>query len=645
MNNLVIDFETRSECDLKKCGAHVYASHPTTTILCMGFSYQGGYYLWKDGESLPAILFEAIHNADRIVAHNYMFEYWIWNIVGCDKFLFPAIPANRWDCTMSRALALSLPRSLGKLSEAIGLDVQKDMKGNRVMLKLSKPRKPTQNNPDLWHDNPEDFKILYDYCVTDVKVQTSLDKLLYRLSDNERKTWVLDFKINNRGIPVDINSVLKARSFCERYIEEQNTALQALTGGRISSAGQVAVILEFCNSYGVELTNLSKASVGEALKGELPDVIRNVLTIRKNLSKSSIKKLDAMFLRSSNDNRIRGGLVYHAASTGRWGGSGIQIQNFPRPTIENPQGALDYLNANDYDTFVSKYPDVLEVISSCLRYFVKAPEGKEFVVSDFSAIEARVVFWLAKSKLGMDQFASGRDIYVEMAARILSKRVDQVTKDERQLGKQAILGCGYGMGHKKFKITCENYGMGISAELAKKAVETYRSTYLDIPKFWYGVEEAAVKAVRTDQVAIYNNIKFKVIGAYLFCQLPSGRKLAYRQPLLKEIDTPWGNRRDRLTFLGVDSLTKKWIRQDTYGGKLVENITQACARDIMVNSMLNIEAQGHNIIFTVHDELVCETPVGGIVGKEFDETMAQRPEWAQDLPLKVETYLSDRYKK
>lgn len=646
MMNLVFDFETRSEIDLRKVGAYVYASHPSTTILCMGFKYAGKSYLWKENDSLPPELYEAIANCEKVVAHNYQFEYYIWHLVGVRKFLFPEIPFEKWDCTQSRACAYALPRSLEMLGQAIGLDVQKDMKAQRVMLKLSKPRKESKHNKEKFFNDPKDFEILHDYCLKDVEVTDQIDKKIFTLSKEEKEVWALDFKINNRGIPVDVENAKKAIEFSNKFIDEQNEKLKTITRGALSSAGQVAKILEYCNFFGADLPTLSASEVAKALNGEtvLSDQVRAVLEIRQNLAKSSVKKLQAIVNRCADDGTIKGGLVYHGATTGRWAGAGIQIQNFPRPLIDNYEEVIDDLDLG-YDAFVEKYPNVLGAISSALRCFICAPEGQEFIVSDFSAIEARMVFWLAESSLGLTQLAQGRDIYKEMAARIYGKKVEQISKDERQLGKQAILGCGYGMGPNKFQMTCEGYGMEVSENMAQKAVKIYRETYEDIPKFWYGLEDAAIRAVKTKQLTAYKKLKFKVIGEHLFCQLPSGRKLSYYAPKLQKTKTPWGAEKDQLTFMGVDSFTKKWVRQSTYGGKLVENVTQAAARDVMVNSMINVEAAKIPVVFTVHDELVCQVSNNEIQIEDFDQLMMKKPSWALDLPVKVETYISKRYKK
>lgn len=644
-NDLVIDFETRSECDLKKCGTYVYASHVSTSILCLGYSYKDELCLWDCKGEFPEALRKAIVEADKIVAHNYQFEYWIWNITGVNKYNFPFIPIERWDCTSARATAYSLPKSLEKLSEALELPIKKDMKGNRVMLKLSKPRKATKNNSDKWHDDKEDFDTLYKYCLKDVEVQTLINKKIYNLSDSEKEVWRLDFEINQRGIPIDIPLVIKARDFCNIFIKSQNEKLRELTNGEVNSTGQLNVFREYCKKRGIDLPDLSIATVNEALQWDLTPDIKMMLEIRKSLAKSSIKKLEAMINRTASDNKIRGGLVYHGASTGRWAGSGIQIQNFPRPLIENPEECLDFLKDNTYEDFIIKYPDVLAAISSCLRYFITASEGKEFIVSDFSAIEARMIFYLAECEKGLSAFREGRDIYKEMASRIFKKETKDITKDERQLGKQAILGASYSMGASKFKMTCEGYGMNVSNELAELAIKTYRDTYKEIPSFWYGIENAAIDAVKTHNMTFYKNVRFKVINNCLFCQLPSGRKLAYNAPKLKKISTPWGAEKDQLTFLGVDSLTKKWVRQSTYGGKLVENITQASARDVMVNSMLNVEKNNYPVVFTVHDELVCEVEQNKTDIEGFNNVMSASPKWAFGLPLNVDTYISKRYKK
>ncbi len=644
MNDLVFDFETRSKCDLRKCGAYVYASHPSTIVLCTGYSYRGKFYLIeRDGDY--SHFFELVKKCDRVVAHNYQFEKQIYENVLKSKPGWVPILANKWSCTMARALAYSLPRSLEALCSSLGLPLKKDMKGNRVMLKLSKPRKPSKNNPAEWFDGEEDFKILYDYCMRDVQVQTKLNEILYDLSTPEKKLWELDGKINERGIPIDLELVKKAQGFVERFIEEQNIQLAALTDGYVTSASQAAKLVSFFNLKGVSIPDMRASTVLEFLHN-LPDgELKEILKIRKNVAKSSVKKLAAMVDRTGLNARARGGMVYHAASTGRWGGSGIQIQNLPRPVIKDEEQCLEDLAAWGYDSFKHHYPNVTDACSSILRGMVAAPEGKKFIVADFSAIEARMIFWLSRCSLGVDQFRKSKPIYEEMAARILNKPVEEVIKNERQLGKQAILGCGYGMGSAKFEMTCASYGMDVDKELADSAVKTYRETYAEVPTFWYALEDAAVRAVKFSPTTNVGNIKFAKRGDYLFCQLPSGRKLSYYQPKLEKVKTPWGKMKDQLTYMTTDSLTKKWVRTKTYGGKIAENVTQAVARDCMVNSIFAVEKAGYNIIFSVHDEIICEVDESFGNVSEFERLMEIAPVWGQDIPIKVEGYEGKRYRK
>lgn len=644
MNDLVFDFETRSKCDLRKCGTYVYASHPSTVVLCTGYSYRGKFYLIeRDGDY--SHFFELVKKCDRVVAHNYQFEKQIYENVLKSKPGWVSIPAGKWSCTMARALAYSLPRSLEALGSALGLPIKKDMKGNRVMLKLSKPRKPSKNNPDEWFEGAEDFQTLYDYCLRDVEVQTKLNEILYELSTPEKKLWLLDGVINERGIPIDLELVNKAKDFVELFIEEKNLELSVLTDGYVTSASQTAKLVSYFNRIGMSIPDMRAATVSEYLD-KLPDGdLKDILKIRKNVAKSSVKKLAAMVDRTGKNARACGGMVYHAASTGRWGGSGIQIQNLPRPVIKNEEECLDDLKCWGYHSFKHKYPDVTDACSSILRGMIAAPEGKKFIVADFSAIEARMIFWLSSCSLGLTQFKRSKPIYEEMAARILKKPVDEVTKEERQLGKGAVLGAAYSMGPAKFKLTCEAQGTQVSKELSESAIKTYRETYSEVPKFWYALEDAAIRAVKYSPTTQVRNIKFAKRGDYLFCQLPSGRKLSYFQPELQKTKTPWGESKDQLTYMTTDSLTKKWVRTTTYGGKLAENVTQAAARDAMVNSIFAVEKAGYKIIFSVHDEIICEVDESFGSVTEFEKIMEIPPLWGQDIPIKVEGYEGRRYRK
>jgi DNA polymerase len=344
------------------------------------------------------------------------------------------------------------------------------------------------------------------------------------------------------------------------------------------------------------------------------------------------------------DSRIRGALLYHGASTGRWAGRGIQPQNYPQGKIKDVHNIISALETGDYQWFQTLFPDVFTALSAALRAMLCAPYGHDLISCDFSAIEARVVCWLAGDEVNLDVYRKGLDPYKEMASAIFNVSTGAV-KQQRELGKRAVLGCGFGMGWKKFMLTCEVQGQPVSEELAQAAVNAYRYKYEPVKAFWNDLEEAAIRAVKyAGRRFDVNEVQWLVKGAFLYCRLPSGRLLAYYAPKIERRDSPMGER-DQLTYMAVDSKTKQWVREGTYGGKLTENVVQATARDVMVDAMFRVERAGYPLVLSVHDELVADVPQAFGSLNEFEQIMSELPHWAKGLPIKVEGWRSDRYKK
>lgn len=642
-----IDFETRSLRDLKTVGAYVYASDPSTSVLCMAYHIPGeAVRLWLPTEPFPRELIEWVLKPGLVEAHNAGFEWCIWNLCLSRTQKIPTLYRSQLRCSAAKAAALALPRSLEGLAQALGSDVQKDMAGRRAMLKLSKPRKPTAKDKSLWHEGSADYLTMYQYCMNDVATEMEVSAMMPELSPDEQDLWELTEEINERGIFCDVPLIKNAISFIEKNESELLAEFSALTGGEVATVKQVEKFRSYLErEHGVVLPDLSAATVADALKKELPSEARRLLEIRRLLAKSSVGKFKAMLNMAGADSRVRGTLLYHGASTGRFASRGIQTQNFIKATVKDVNNIYDALAEGDYEWFKTIFPDVLSALASALRGMLKAAPGRELFAGDFSAIEARVLLWLARDEKNLKLWRDGKDVYKVMAADIYGVDVGDVTHAQRDMGKRAILGAGYGMGPDKFVITCEAQGgVIISKDFASRVITAYRERHAAVTRFWRDVEDAAKNAVRfPGQVFKVGYLSFKVAQKFLWIKLPSGRKLAYREPVLKTGMTKFGVR-EELRFMAVGK-NNKWLSEATYGGKLVENITQAVARDIMVNSMFNLDIAKYRPIMTVHDEIVSERVKGMGDLKEFERIMAELPAWAPGLPLAVGAWQGERYRK
>lgn len=663
MLSIHLDFETRSLVDVKETGPWRYSMDPSTIPLCLCFTINdtdsrlisnedfeltydifGDHYFTPDMELLNKLAQD--ENA-IFKAHNSMFEYCMWNNVLAKRYGFnPIWDFKRWDCTAAKAATHALPRALGQCALALNLNENKDETGKRVMLQLSKPRKPTKNDPSIWVNDKDKFDILYDYCHQDVIVERAIDEALPNLNKQEKAIWELDQKINSRGVKIDTKALEIALKFITEFKERLNTELQDLTSGAVAKATETKRMTEYLRSH-IPITDLRKSTVEDWIKNVDNPKLKRLLEIRSQGGKSSTAKLKSIKNRVCPDGRVRDILVYHGASTGRWAGAGIQVQNFPRGIGYNSDVILDCLLINDLDTFEMMYPDVINAISAGLRGFIMAENGHDFVTADFAQIEARVVMMLAGCKRGIEGFKHGRDIYLALAQEIYRRPLTKKDKEERQLGKVGVLGCGFQMGAARFKEHAKNQaGLVISEDLAERTVKTYRETYPEVVKLWYAQERAAILATKNPgRTFVEGPIKWKVQGKFLYCRLPSGRCLAYPDPMVKIIKTKWDTDKESLTFMASNAITKKWEREHTYGGKLVENIVQATARDLMANGMLNVEKAGYKVVMTVHDEVISEVPENFGSVKEFENLLSTPPQWAKDYPIKAEGWRGKRYRK
>lgn len=690
-NVVFLDFETRSLVDIKSSGAWKYAEDDSTDVLCMvwavedqepklfippqfndSFTQDVTSGLKMAGEFHRLILDE---EETLFVAHNAFFEKAIWFNIMHKRYGMPAIDDSRWRCSASVAASFALPRALGNVCPVLGLTHQKDDDGHRIMLQLSRPKLDKKAGKAVFNDhdkNTHKFEDLYKYCIKDVEAERDLWKTLRPLPEQELKVWLLDQKINRRGLTIDRELCEAAAELAERDDEELNDRLYTLTDGEVQKATNVIQLKDWLNRriHGA-IEDVTKGTMKQLLKDvdekahTDKEKVSEVVNIRLSVGKTSVAKFAAMLNSICADGRLRDILMYHGASTGRWTGKLVQLQNLPRGTFktaEEQEEAIALIKKRDLKTLREKYGNVKDVLSSCIRGLIIPSTDHALYVADYASIEARVLFWMADHEAGITMYEQGVDLYKHMAMEIYGlKSEEEVTPAQRQLGKQAILGCGYGMGAAKFRETCLGYGMEVSEELAEETKTAYRVLHHPVPNLWRRVEDAAIEAVRTGQPITCGKVTFAVVGRFLHCKLPSGRLLSYYRPNVKSDTTPWGSPSWKLEFFGENSVSRKFVRETTYGGRLVENIVQAVARDLMADAMLKCEEAGFKILVTVHDELIAERrgyPDFPIIRNAKNEAekikatadwfvglMSSLPFWAVGCPVTAEGWSGFRYKK
>lgn len=724
------DAETRSPLDLKKVGAYRYFEHPATDAWCLTWAINDEpIELWKLGEPPPARLNQAIEDGARFVAHNNFFERMLFKLVLGPRYGFVVPKLEQCHCTAAMAAAMALPRDLAGVAYALGLEQQKDMLGRRIMLQCARPRVVNPDGTFLWWDShpdgPAKLEILYDYCRQDTSVERAVEKHVRPLSEFERRAWLLDQAINERGVPVDIISVQHARWVLYHHAERLGERLRTLTGGTVASANQVAKIIEWLNVQGIDVEKLDKAAVKNALE-EVEDIeetaarlygeedhkvtapIREVLQIRQELSKSSVKKLEAFTDRCSVDHRARDNLMFFAASTGRWGGRGIQLHNMPRKQtkkiVDPVTGRLKAVEllSNDevewaFSLLPQRDPTLIEqtlgsptiVMADMLKGFIKASAGKKIVKGDYSNIEGRVAAWLAEEHWKIEAFKAadrkeGPDIYLLTGSKIAGCHVSELTKEspERQWGKVGELACQFGGSVGALQTMAAVYDVNFTNAFAKEVVTAWRDAHPAIVAYWYRLEEAILHVVRNGGKATIGKVAFAFKQGFLWARKPNGELLCYVDPRIRctrrilnpktgmarsEIADKDGIFRnspyfegtldgecdwhiqvpehEAVTVMSVNSQTRKWERVGLYGGLIFENFVQAIARDCMVNGMFNLEDAGYPIILTVHDEIICEVDSEFGSAKQFEALMVAPADWMAGLPIRAEADECIRYRK
>lgn len=679
---LILDYETFSECDLKKAGAWEYSMHPSTEILCVGFKTgtketlrEAPVQLYVPSgdagtEGAFSNFYQALRNPDvHLVAHNAFFEQVITRNVFGKKLMYSrpelqTIPIERWTCTAATARSFGLPGKLEQVGLALKLTNQKDMEGHRAMLKLSKTRKFSKKNPLDFHDTETaetDYESLYLYCMMDIDTETELFLKLPSMTEREREFWILDQKINMRGFHVDRELVTKALPQIAKESKRLDGRVKEMTAGHLNSTRQVAKLKAYLKKLGCDMENLQGDTIRDRLKlGGLDPQAAELLDIRQSSGRSSTSKYTAFEMRSRTDGRARDNLMFYGAHTGRQSGTGLQPQNLFTRTFsqDEVEWAIELVKAGDTEAIEAFFGRPMDVYASLLRSCIVAAPGKVLNVGDFSKVEVCVLFWLAGHTKGIHALNNGIDLYIQMASVIYNLPVDVITKRYkagevvallmRQLGKQTVLGAGFGIGvgGEKFLATAQSYGMDIDLRLAQKSVRAYRDLHRPIPIFWSNLEAAAVRAMREPGKRFkIGKLVWQRKGSFLTCQLPIGRKLYYYKPQLRMVPTMYGDK-PTLTYWGVDSVTKKFVRQKTWGGKLTENVVQAVARDLLWEATEEVENYtGSDVIVTVHDELIGESDPGEKHLQDFLTGMGKAPVWAEGLPIQVEGWQAERYRK
>ena len=641
---LEMDIESFSDVDLIKCGVYAYADSPAFEILLFAYSFDGGETQIIDlaqGEKLPAEVEEAVFDVSVTkTAYNANFER-----TCLSKHFGRYIPPESWHCSAVQAAMLALPRLLEDVGRVLGLDEQKMKEGKELIRYFCVPCKPTKANGgrtrNLPCHAPEKWELFKTYCKRDVDVEKSIRRKLHNfpIPESEMELYRLDQRINDRGVLVDMKLVRNAVS-CERLHKEVVTKrAYELTG--LENPNSVAQLKGWLGDMGMEAESLSKKVVAEMI-AETDGEVEELLRLRLLMAKTSVKKYEAMERSVCSDGRVHGMLMFCGANrTSRWSGKIVQIQNLPKNYIPDLELARELVKQGRFEDIELLYDSTPNVLSELIRTAFIPKPGCRFVVADFSAIEARVLAWLSGEQWRLDVFTSHGKIYEASASSMFHVPMEEITKTSplRQKGKLAELGLGFG-GASGALVSMGALDMGLTEDELPPLVAAWRKANPHITQFWWDVDAAAIKAVTEKQKTKVGKIIFEYKSGILFITLPSGRKLSYVKPRMAVNKF----RRDGLTYEGI-SENKKWSRIETYGPKLVENIVQGTARDLLAEAMLRVEKKGYPIVMHCHDEIIAEVPEGTGSVEEMCEIMAVQPKWAEGLPLRADGYSCSFYQK
>ena len=641
MRTLSIDIETYSDVDLSKCGVYKYASSLSFEILLFGYAVDGGGVRVVDlacGEQIPDEVISALSDASVTKwAFNAMFER-----VCLSNFLGEWLEPEGWHCTMVWSATLGLPLSLENAGTVLGLEKQKLAEGKDLIRYFCLPCRPTKANGgrtrNLPEHDPEKWERFKAYNLRDVETEMQIQERLsnFPVSDSIWKEYHLDQEINDRGIGVDMELVRQAIAMDVRSRERLTAAMRELT--ELENPNSVQQMKQWLADHGLETDTLGKTAVAELVK-TAPEPLREVLSLRQQLAKNSVKKYTAMENAVCADSRAHGMFVFYGANrTGRFSGRLIQLQNLYKNTMPDLAQARALVRSGNYEALSMLYEDIPDTLSQLIRTAFVPQDGRKLIVADFSAIEARVLAWLAGEKWVLEVFEKGGDIYCETAARMFHCRVEKHGENAelRQKGKQATLSCGYGgsVGALKAMGALE---AGMTEEELQPLVDSWRAANPNIVRCWWDVDRAVKECVKMRIPTETHGLRFDYRSAMLFITLPSGRRLAYVKPRIGE--NQFGG--ESVTYMGVGG-TKKWERLESYGPKFVENIVQGTARDILCYAMQTLK--NCSIVAHVHDEIIIEADRRMSV-TAVCEQMGRTPPWAKGLKLRADGYECEFYQK
>ena len=655
---LSIDIETYCDLDIKKVGGYKYAENCEVLLFAYAWNDEPVHIVdFTAGEVLPGDVLTALtDNTIKKCAFNAQFERTVLShylhrmdpTTSPFQFLDPA----GWSCTMVHALTLGLPGSLEKVSKALKLDEDKAKMsvGKQLITYFCKPCKPTKANGgrvrNLPKDAPDKWATFKGYCIRDVVAERTIRERLtnYPMPTPEQRLWDLDQRINDRGVRVDLVLVREAIAFDTNFKGRLVDEAAKLTGLQNPGSGeQLKRWIE--KEEGFFPASITKDNLPELMTQVQKPAVKEMLQLKQLMAKTSVKKYEAMDRARCDDGRVHGLLQYYGANrTGRWAGRLVQVQNLPRNSMTELDDARALLRSGYTDAIEMIYAHPLDVLSQLIRTAFIPREGCRFIVADFSAIEARVIAWLAGEKWRMDVFADGGDIYCASASKMFGVPVEKhgVNGHLRQKGKIAELALGYQGSIGALKAMGADK-LGLSDEELREIVDNWRKASPHIKQLWYDVGNAAIEAVRKKEtVKLRHRITFTCRKGMLFLRLPGGRSLAYVQPKI-EVDPDFD--RIGLTYAGSEQTSGKWTRLRTYGGKLVENIVQAIARDCLAVAMTRLEEAGYQIVMHVHDEVIIEQPENACDLEEVCRIMGEPIDWASGLKLTADGYITDYYKK
>jgi DNA polymerase len=651
MTRLHLDYETASKVDLRKTGAHRYAMDPSTKILMLGWAFDDDTpALWEPHNGpIPAALLEGIKSDINKHAFNAQFERLISRYV-----LGVEVPPEQWRCTMVEAFYLGFAGSMDKILEAVGLE-KKDKRGGQLINMFCSPA--PKNHKAEWYDHnnrPLEWDEFGGYCRQDVKVERNLwhfTQKFPKIPDWDQKQWNLDQRINDRGVPMDLPMAESAVSLWEDEKKNLTEELAELTGLPLVTAKPFKEYLQ--HTFNVVLDNLQKDYLASLItKGEMPEEARYLLKLWAQKEAKATSKYTAVINAIGDDGRARGMFQYKGASrTDRAGGRIIQLQNLKRPfvSVEGMETLVQSIKLKAPALIQCLYgKSVSEVLGGAIRHVIKAPEGKRFVVADSSSIESVVLGWLTYCPLIDETFRSGKDSYKVFAQKYFEVEYDEVTKAQRGFSKPPVLGAGFMLGWKGLIAYAEGYGVEMSEEEAKRAINTFRGMYPEIVKFWDWIYSVVKYVTKTGIPFEGYRLKVERDADFLRIWLPSGRALSYYKPECRMLPAPWDKNKliENFTYMGTN-LSTQWVRISAHAGGLTENIVQSIAGDILWNGMTNAENAGLDTVIHVHDEIVAVEDIDSAESslQTLIQCMTAKSHWNRDMWLGADGMIVDRYTK